>query len=156
MNINYIPYYCGGCLLFGLYSAQMRYQADGQYRLDTEEEIIKKSLEVQAQKKAAPSPKMYDITSFSAAPKDLKDFAGLLRDLVQSIYLNSLGTVIAVTNSSQTVSAGNLKALGFVPAMKTFKNPDYQQPESIETRGCITWLGDWHGVVKKRIAEVLK
>lgn len=162
MNIKHIPLYCGGALVLGLYKQPNIIDPKiDSYRIMTSEEVYKESIDFQNKIKSSGgtgNSLFYDGQCVNSSPNDLKTFARLLRDLVQISHSSVIGTLIAVTNPTQSVAAKNLEECGFVPAIKTYKiaNEVFQTQSYIDAAGCVTWIGNFQKVVRPKLNEIIE
>ncbi len=152
MQMLYVPSYCGGKLLVGMYSSNAPWTADMykdavrfQNKLNGQD-----SYSNQLSYWGSNGNNDSDKAAFSKVsgrvPNTTEDFAYHLRALLGTVD-NVVGTLTAVTNGSQRTAAKFLKECGFVEAAKTEKYEGYGY--------CITWVGDVNKKVLPTINKLI-
>lgn len=132
MKLYYVPYYCGGKFLTGLYNP---------------EAVTFEQMHKHVADHSVPEASATVGDKYPYVPNTLLGFQQILRLLLKANRgrdYGQQGTVYAVTIPVQTLAAKYLKETGFKEAIMTQKYPGASK--------CVTWLGDY----RKDIFPILK
>lgn len=128
MKLNTWTTYCGGRILTGLYRPQdVGHSTNDEKLWEQYAKAIKSGN-----------------TPPASVPNDLELFKWILRQIstggqLKACTAQAIGTIIAVTNSSQSLAAKHLAACGFTEVASNEKYKGYGV--------CKTWIVDYHAVL---------
>jgi hypothetical protein len=151
MQFRPFPLYCGGQLVIGLHTHP---SAD-------DNAVIRMSIDDQKNYHEAQNQnRHYFSQNCQYAPKDLIKFQQLIRRLSGYDASNEIqiGSLIAVTNGAELLSAEHLQKTGFKLAGRFNKNDFYANNGNNITgyAWCAMWVGDWRNDIRPILHKVPK